>query len=124
MVSPVVPLFMAPLLMPAPGLRRSGPFGLSVVGLPAAGETAESPDEVVEPVLTFCASANELVKTTADAVKIIVNFMSNSLIHFLKQQPWLDAFEFFFAGAAAAIIGKPRWQPWFPYSDRIPKEIF
>jgi hypothetical protein len=118
-VSPVVPLFMAPLLMPAPGLGRLVTFEPSLVGLPAAGETAESPDDVVEPVLTFCASANELVKITADAIMIVVNFMSNLPHPFAEAAADSDAFELFFAGAAAAIIGKPRRQPWFPRSDRI-----
>jgi hypothetical protein len=68
---------MAPLLMPVPRLGRLVPFEPALVGLPAAGETAESPDEVVEPVLMFCASANELIKITADAIMIVANFISN-----------------------------------------------
>jgi hypothetical protein len=112
MVSPVVPLFMAPLLMPAPGLGRSGPFGLALAGLPAAGETAESPDEVVEPVLTFCASANELVKITADAVKIIVNFMSNF------PHPFPEAAAVARSGCLGFFFsGPPR--PWSENPDRM-----
>jgi hypothetical protein len=79
-VSPVVPLFIAPLLMPAPGLERLVPFEPSPAGLTVAGDTAESPDGVVEPVLALCASASELVKIIADTAMIDANLISNSLI--------------------------------------------
>jgi hypothetical protein len=79
-VSPVVPLFIAPLLTPAPGLERLVPFDPPPAGLTVAGDTAESPDGVAEPVLAFCASASELVKTTADTAMIDANLMSNSLV--------------------------------------------
>jgi hypothetical protein len=75
-VSPVVPLFMAPLLMPAPGLGRSVRLEPLMVGLPVAGETAESPGGVVEPVLAFCASASELVKTSDDSAAIHAFFIA------------------------------------------------
>ena len=77
-VSPVVPLFIAPLLMPAPGLGRSVRLEPLLAGLPVAGEMAESPDAALEPVLAFCASANELVKTNADTVAINEFFISIS----------------------------------------------
>ena len=54
-VSPVVPLFIAPLLIPVPGLRRLAPFAELLFWLGVAGEIAESPVVVVEPVLAFCA---------------------------------------------------------------------
>jgi hypothetical protein len=79
-VSPVVPLFIAPLLTPAPGLERLAPFEPLPVGLTVAGDTAESPDGVVEPVPAFCASASELVKITANTAVIDANLMSNSLV--------------------------------------------
>ena len=79
-VSPVVPLFIAPLLTPAPRLERLVPFEPPPAGLTVAGDTAESPDEVVEPVPAFCASASELVKITADTAMIDANLMSNSLV--------------------------------------------
>jgi hypothetical protein len=79
-VSPVVPLFIAPLLTPPPGLERLAPFEPLPIGLAVAGDTAESPDGVVEPVLAFCASASELVKITADTAMIDANLMSNSLV--------------------------------------------
>jgi hypothetical protein len=74
-VSPVVPLFMAPLLMPAPGLGRSVRLEPLMVGFPVAGETAASPGGVLEPVLAFCASASVLVKTSADAAAIHAFFI-------------------------------------------------
>jgi hypothetical protein len=68
---------MAPLLTPAPGLGRSErlepPAGFAV-----AGETAASPGGVVVPVLAFCASASELVKTNIDTAAINVFFMAVS----------------------------------------------
>jgi hypothetical protein len=73
-------LFIAPLLTPAPGLERLAPFEPLPVGLTVAGDTAESPDGVVEPVLAFCASAGELMKITADTAIIDANLMSNSLV--------------------------------------------
>jgi hypothetical protein len=79
-VSPVVPLFIAPLLTPAPGLERLAPFELPPTGLIVAGDTAESPDGVVEPVPAFCASASELVKITTDTAMIDANLISNSLV--------------------------------------------
>jgi len=42
-VSPVVPLFIAPLLIPVPGLRRPAPFAELLLWLGVAGEIAESP---------------------------------------------------------------------------------
>jgi hypothetical protein len=39
-------------------------------GFPVAGETAESPEELVAPVLAFCASAIEPVSTSI-AVAVI-----------------------------------------------------
>jgi hypothetical protein len=76
-VSPVVPLFMAPLLMPPPGLGRVVPVEAPLAG-GVAGDTAASPDVVVEPVLAFCASANELVKITTDTAAITASFISIS----------------------------------------------
>ena len=75
-VSPVVPLFMAPLLMPAPGLGRSVRLE-PLAGFAAAGETAESPGGVVEVVLALCANAGEPVKTSADAAAIHTFFMAS-----------------------------------------------
>jgi hypothetical protein len=75
MVSPVVPLFMAPLAMPAPGPGRLSLLELALAGFEVAGETAASPVVVVEPVLAFCASAIEFAKRAAVAA-MIVNFMS------------------------------------------------
>jgi hypothetical protein len=77
MVSPVVPLFIAPLLTPAPGLGRLVPFEPPPAGLAVAGDTAESPDELVEPVPAFCASASEPVKITADTAMIDANLIFN-----------------------------------------------
>jgi hypothetical protein len=79
MVSPVVPLFIAPLLTPAPRLERLASFE-PPAGLTVAGDTAESPDLAGEPVPALCASAKELVKITADAAAIDANFISNFLI--------------------------------------------
>jgi hypothetical protein len=76
-VSPVVPLFKAPLLTPAPWLGRLVPFEAASIGLPAAGETAESPDVVVAPVLAFCANAIELASTSTDTAANTVIFISN-----------------------------------------------
>ena len=79
-VSPVVPLFSAPLLTPAPGLGRiSLPEGVPT-GLPVAGETAESPDELVPPVLTFCASAIEPLKRSiaVAVISVIFNLVSSA----------------------------------------------
>jgi hypothetical protein len=91
-VSPVVPLFIAPLLTPAPGLGRLAPFELPPAGLTVAGDTAESPDVGVEPVLAFCASANELVKTTAVTAAIDANLISKFLVSagpgFCLSTPW------------------------------------
>jgi hypothetical protein len=58
---------MAPLLTPAPGLGRSLRPEPPVAGVPAAGEIAASPVGVFAPVLAFCASARELVNTSATA---------------------------------------------------------
>jgi hypothetical protein len=77
-VSPVVPLFIAPLLTPAPRLGRLLPFEPPPAGLTVAGDTAESPEGVVEPVPAFCASAGELVRTTAATAMINPNLISNS----------------------------------------------
>jgi hypothetical protein len=79
-VSPVVPLFIAPLLTPAPRLERLAPFELPPAGLTVAGDTAESPDGAVEPVPALCASASELVKITADTAAIDAILISNSLV--------------------------------------------
>jgi hypothetical protein len=68
-VSPVVPLFSAPLFTPDPTLGRLVPFAAPLLGLGLAGETAESPAVVVEPVLEFCAKAKELEKLNAIAAK-------------------------------------------------------
>lgn len=78
-VSPVVPLLSAPLLTPAPRLERLVPVELSV-GLTVAGDTAESPEGVAEPVPAFCANASELVKITADSAAIDTDLISNSLV--------------------------------------------
>jgi hypothetical protein len=79
-VSPVVPLFIAPLLTPAPRLERLAPVEPLPAGLTVAGDTAESPDGVVEPVPAFCASASEFVKIIADTAVINANLMSNFLV--------------------------------------------
>jgi hypothetical protein len=50
------------------------------MGLPVGGETAESPDVVVDPVLAFCASANELLKITTVATAIVASFISSSFV--------------------------------------------
>jgi hypothetical protein len=71
-VSPVVPLFRAPLLIPDPWLGRL--IGAALIELPV-GETAESPDVVVTPVLAFCAST-EFVITSAEIIAISVIFIS------------------------------------------------
>jgi hypothetical protein len=84
-VSPVVPLFIAPLLTPAPGPGRLLPFE-PAAGLTVAGDTAASPEVVVEPVPAFCASASELVKITADTTAIDANLISK----FPRQ--WTDAY--------------------------------
>ena len=53
-VSPVVPLFVAPLLILVPWLLgRLAPVAAPLVWLGLAGEIAESPIVVVEPVLGF-----------------------------------------------------------------------
>jgi hypothetical protein len=78
-VSPVVPLLSAPLLTPAPRLGRLVPVE-PPVGLTVAGDTAESPVDVAEPVPVFCASASELVKIIADTAAIDAILMSNSLV--------------------------------------------
>jgi hypothetical protein len=78
-VSPVVPLFIAPLLMPAPGLGRSGRLD-PPAGFVAAGETAASPGGVLEPVLAFCACASELANTSADTAAIHAFFIAVILI--------------------------------------------
>jgi hypothetical protein len=73
-VSPVVPLFIAPLLIPVPGLRRLAPFAELLFWLGVAGEIAESPVVVVEPVLAFCARTKEPEKISVVAA-ITVNFI-------------------------------------------------
>jgi hypothetical protein len=78
MVSPVVPLFMAPLAIPAPGPGRLAPVELPLAGFAAAGDTAESPDVVADPVPAFCASAGALVNMSAHAVAITASFISIS----------------------------------------------
>jgi hypothetical protein len=45
-----------------------------------AGETAESPGGVLEPVLVLCASASEFVKTSADTTAINAFFITVFLI--------------------------------------------
>ena len=73
-VSPVVPLFIAPLLIPVPGLLgRLAPVAASLVWLGLAGEIAESPIVVVEPVLALCARTNEFEKISAVAA-ITISF--------------------------------------------------
>jgi len=76
MVSPVVPLFMAPLAIPAPGLGRLSLLELALAGFAVVGETAASPVVVVEPVLAFCASAIEFAKSAAAAM--MANFILGS----------------------------------------------
>ena len=78
MVSPVVPLFMAPLAIPAPGLGRLSLLEPALAGFDVAGETAASPVVVVEPVLAFCASAIEFAKSAAVVAAIMTNFMLGS----------------------------------------------
>jgi hypothetical protein len=79
-VSPVVPLFIAPLLIPVPGLLgRLAPVAAPLVWLGLAGEIAESPIVVVEPVLALCARTNEFEKISAVAA-ITVNFICFSPI--------------------------------------------
>jgi len=73
-VSPVVPLFIAPLLIPVPGLRRLAPFAELLFWLGVAGEIAESPVVVVEPVLAFCARTKEPEKISVVAA-ITLNFI-------------------------------------------------
>jgi len=72
-VSPVVPLFIAPLLIPVPGLRRPAPFAELLLWLGVAREIAESPVVVVE-VLAFCARTKEPEKISVVAA-ITVNFL-------------------------------------------------
>lgn len=76
MVSPVVPLFTAPLAMPAPRSGRLALLEAALVGLAVAGETAESPVVVVEPVVAFCANAHDVEKMTADAAAMITRLIS------------------------------------------------
>src|SRR6476660_557472 len=67
-VSPVVPLFIAPLLIPVPGLLgRLAPVAAPLVWLGLAGEIAESPLVVVATVLARCARTNEFEKISAVA---------------------------------------------------------
>jgi hypothetical protein len=101
-VSPVVPLFMAPLLMPAPGLGRSLRLA-PPAGFVAAGETAASPGGVLELELAFCASASELVRTSADAAAIHVFFISIFLVPLPRMQPVSPA-----AGHAYLVKSEPR----------------
>ena len=63
---------MAPLLMPDPRLERSERFE-APAGFAKAGDTAASPDGVVEPLLlAFCASASEpAMSSAAAAVNIL-----------------------------------------------------
>jgi hypothetical protein len=61
--------------MPAPGLGRSLRLEL-LAGFVAAGETAASPGGVLELGLAFCASASELVRTSADTAAINDFFMA------------------------------------------------
>ncbi len=79
-VSPVVPLFMGPLLIPEPGLGRSLWVDPMMVGFAVAGETAASPGAVVAPVLVFCADASEVVSASADTAAINRFFISIFLI--------------------------------------------
>jgi hypothetical protein len=76
-VSPVVPLFMAPLLMPPPALGRVVALEAPLAG-GVAGDTAASPEVAVEPVPAFCASASGLMNMTAHAVAITASFISIS----------------------------------------------
>jgi hypothetical protein len=75
MVSPVVPLFIAPLAMPAPALGPLSLRELALAGVDVAGETAASPVVVVEPVLAFCASTIEFAKSAAAVTATMANFM-------------------------------------------------
>jgi hypothetical protein len=83
-VSPVVPLFIAPLLIPVPGLRRLAPFAELLLWLGVAGEIAESPVVVVEPVLAFCARTNEPEKIGVVAA-ITINFICFSHLDGMDQ---------------------------------------
>ena len=79
-VSPVVPLFIAPLLIPVPWLLgRLAPVAALLIWLGLAGEIAESPIVVVEPVPVRCARTNEFEKISAVAA-ITVNFICFSPI--------------------------------------------
>jgi hypothetical protein len=77
MVSPVVPLFMAPLAMPAPALGRLSLREPALTGFAVAGESAASP-VVVEPVPAFCAKAIEFAKSAAVATAMMTNLMFGS----------------------------------------------
>jgi hypothetical protein len=77
-VSPVVPLFMAPLAMPAPAFGRLSLRELALAGFDVAGEIAASPVVVVEPVPAFCASAIEFAKSAAAVTATMANLMFGS----------------------------------------------
>jgi hypothetical protein len=77
-VSPVVPLFKAPLATPAPGVGRLSLLEFALIELGAAGDTAESPLVVVEPVLAFCADAIDVDNRAAVVIAMIENFMAGS----------------------------------------------
>jgi hypothetical protein len=85
-VSPVVPLFNAPLLMPVPWVARSAAAEPAPTGLDVAGDTAESPDVVVVPVLAFCATAAEIVSRRVDtaAIKAVFFMLDPSVMFALK----------------------------------------
>lgn len=76
-VSPVVPLFIAPLLIPGLELGPLAPFAELLFRLGLAGETAASPVVVVEPVLAFCARTSDPEKISAVAA-INVDFIFSS----------------------------------------------
>ena len=75
-VSPVVPLFIAPLLIPVPELGRLAPFAEPLLRPGLAGEMAESPVVVVEPVLAFCARTKELesIRAAAAIIETFIGF--------------------------------------------------
>src|SRR5258708_1203540 len=74
-VSPGVPVLMAPVAMPGPGLERLSLLELALDGFDVAGETAASPVVVVEPVLAFWASETEVAKVAATATAMMASFI-------------------------------------------------
>jgi hypothetical protein len=71
-------LFIAPLLIPARAPGRLPPFAETWFWLGLAGEIAESPVVVAEPVLVFCAKSNDPEKSRATAaVNVVFTYFSN-----------------------------------------------